>query len=135
MGGAVVISVDEPDAVAQAEAANRFAAAVYVGFEARTDDVCRVCYYAVPTFESTGGRSLAERLVTGLSGQVGVNPQLAGMRLQVLRETRMPAVLASLGSLRHTLDHSIDIARIVRSAIEQWVAQPLLPTAEQPQHS
>ena len=128
LSGAVVISVDEPDAIAQAEAANRFGAALYVGFEARTDEVSRVCYYAVPSFESTGGRSLAERMVTGLSGLAGLNPQLAGMRLQVLRETRMPAVLASLGSLRHTLDHSIEIARIVRTAIEQWAAQPLLST-------
>ena len=127
--GAVVISVDEPDAMAQAAAANRFGAELYVGFEARTDGVSRVCYYAVPTFESTGGRSLTERIVSGLCGVAGVDPQLAGMRLQVLRETRMPAVLTSLGSLRHTIDHANEVAHAVRVAIEQWAAQPLIPKA------
>ena len=35
--GATVMSLDEPDAVAQATAANHFAADVYLGFESRTE--------------------------------------------------------------------------------------------------
>ena len=125
LGGAVVISVDEPDAIAQAGAANRFRADLYVGFEARAEGASRICYYAVPTFESVGGRSLAERLVSGLAGISGIDPCLAGMRLQVLRETKMPAVLASFGSVRHTVDQAHDVARAARVAIEQWAARPL----------
>lgn len=123
--GTVVISVDEPDAIAQADAANRFGADLYVGFEARAQGASRICYYSVPTFESVGGRSLAERLVNGFAGIAGVDPCLAGMRLQVLRETKMPAVLASFGSVRHTVDHARDIAHLARVAIEQWAASPL----------
>jgi N-acetylmuramoyl-L-alanine amidase len=120
-----VISADEPDAIAQADAANHFGADLYVGFEARSDGASRICYYAVPTFESTGGRSLAERLVVGLGALAGGEACLAGMRLQVLRETRMPAVLASFGSVRHTTDHSLEVAQIVRVAIEAWAIHPL----------
>ena len=123
--GAVVISVDEPDARAQAEAANQFNADVYVGFEARLDGESRVSYYAVPTFESTGGRSLAERLIVGLASLTDVSPCLRGMRLQVLRETRMPAVLLSLGSVRQTVDLAAEITARVRDAVEAWAGQPL----------
>lgn len=125
LGGAVVISIDEPDAIAQADVANRFGADLYAGFEARVDGASRICYYAVPTFESVGGRSLAERLVNGLCGISGVDPCLAGMRLLVLRETKMPAVLASFGSVRHTLDHAHEVAHVARLAIEQWAVRPL----------
>jgi N-acetylmuramoyl-L-alanine amidase len=47
------------------------------------------------------------------------------MRLQVLRETRMPAVLISFGDVRNVTDHAINIAELVRVAIEQWFQDPL----------
>ena len=123
--GAIVISVDEPDAIAQADAANQFAADLYVGFESITEGPSRITYYAVPTFESTGGRSLAERVAVGLSRLSSSAPDVVGMRLQVLRETRMPAILNSFRSVRQTIDQSIEVARIVRVAIEEWALYPL----------
>ena len=60
MRGATVMSLDEPDAVAQATAANHFAADVYLGFESSTEPAASIQFYRVPTFESAGGRSLAE---------------------------------------------------------------------------
>ena len=99
---------------------------VYLGFEARADDVSTLSYYAVPEFESTGGRSLAERMQTGLAG-IGRAPARAsiGVRHQVLRETRMPAVLASLGSVRRMVDLSAPITAVVRDALAAWAAKPL----------
>ena len=55
-GGATVMSTDEYEAAAQAAAANRFGAQLYVGFEARSDERSLISYFAVPTFESIGGR-------------------------------------------------------------------------------
>jgi N-acetylmuramoyl-L-alanine amidase len=123
--GASVISVDEPDARAQAAAANNFAAHVYLGFESQPDATGRVAYYAVPTFESAGGRSLAERLATGLAGPAELEPVPQGMRLQVLRETRMPAVLISAPAVRKIIDASKDVTLIVRNALESWAGKPL----------
>jgi N-acetylmuramoyl-L-alanine amidase len=123
--GSIVVSVDEPDARTQAATANAFGASVYLGFEARPDDVSSIWYYAVPGFESSGGRTLGERLVAGLRGIPELDPCLAGLRHQVLRETRMPAILASLGSVRRTVDLSGDVTRIVRDALEAWAAKPL----------
>ena len=123
--GASVIAVDEPDARAQAAAANNFAAHVYLGFESQPDEAGRVAYYAVPEFESAGGRSLAERLATGLASPADLESIPHGMRLQVLRETRMPAVLISVSSVRKIIDSSKDVTLIVRNALESWAGKPL----------
>ena len=59
--GATVISTDEYEAGAQAAAANRFGATLYIGFEARSDKRSIISYFGVPTFESVGGRTLASQ--------------------------------------------------------------------------
>ena len=125
--GATVTATDEPDAPAQAATANRFAATVYVGFEARAETVATVCYYAVPTFESSGGRSLATRLVHMFEKRVPSIPLEAhGMRLPVLRETRMPAVLCAIGPVQHVIDLNSGVAAAVVEALESWADAPFL---------
>ena len=122
---ATVASSDEPDASVQAAAANRFAAHVYVGFEATVDPHSRVLYYAVPQFESTGGRLLATGIAQHCAARLADDPpEVRGMRLPVLRETRMPAVLVMLGDLPQALDHIASLIEAVMAALAEW-AQPL----------
>jgi N-acetylmuramoyl-L-alanine amidase len=123
--GATVMSTDEYEAAAQAAAANRFGATAYVGFEARADASSTVSYFAVPSFESVGGRSLATRVIDGLIGVPIAVPQIQGMRLPVLRETRMPAVLCSLGPVRDVVDSTDSISGAIVSALTSWTADPL----------
>jgi N-acetylmuramoyl-L-alanine amidase len=126
---ATVIASDEPDASAQAAAANRFAAHVYVGFEATGDTESSVHYYAVPQFESTGGRLLATAIAQHCSKRLaGFAPVVRGMRLPVLRETRMPAVLITLGDLRQAVDHAAYLVDGVIAALAEW-AQPIAAPA------
>ena len=116
-----VAATDEPDSAAQAAAANRFAANVYIGFEAGLDAGATVHYYAVPQFESAGGRRLAEAIGAQCATEVpSCTPAVAGMRLPVLRETRMPAVLMTLGDVQHALDHAPDLVRAVVTALGLW---------------
>jgi len=122
--GATVMSTDEYDAGAHAAAANRFGASAYLGFEARADTRSVVSYFAVPTFESIGGRALASRAVEHLSGVLPTRPELRGMRLPVLRETRMPAVLCSLGPVRDVVDATDGISAAMVTALEQWASSP-----------
>ena len=123
--GATVISTDEYDAAAQAAAANRFGASVYVGFEARTDERSVVSYFAVPTFESVGGRALAGQVVDRLRTVLLAGPEVRGMRLSVLRETRMPAVLCSLGPVRDVVDATDAISAAMVAALDAWAASPV----------
>ena len=123
--GATVMSTDEYDAPAQAAAANRFGAAAYVGFDARVDDCSVISYYAVPSFESVGGRALASCLVTELSDVLHSPPILSGMRLPVLRETRMPAVLCSVGPVRSVVDRANLLSDAVTRAVGVWSETPM----------
>jgi N-acetylmuramoyl-L-alanine amidase len=123
---ATVVASDEPDAAAQAAAANRFAATVYIGFEALPDQPNTVHYYAVPQFESAGGRVLAARIAASCAETVeGFHPAVRGMRLPVLRETRMPAVLVSIKEVQPVLDMTAELVVAVVEALEQWAADPL----------
>ena len=121
--GATVMSLDEPDAVAQATAANHFAADVYLGFESHTEPNVGVQFYRVPTFESAGGRSLAELIADRLSHVDDLRPEVAGMRLPMLRETRMPAVHCVFGPVRLALERGPAIAGAIIEAVEQWVSR------------
>jgi N-acetylmuramoyl-L-alanine amidase len=127
--GARVISVDELDPSIQAAAANRSGATAYVGFEARPDDLCTVAYYATAGFESAGGQALASRLVEHFGGITRLPPiRAAGMRLAVLRETRMTAVVCSIGPVPRLVDATPDLSDAVVAALEAWVQSPVLDT-------
>lgn len=120
--GAIVITVDDPDGSRHAATANTFDATLYVGFVA--GERAAVAYYAVTGFESTGGRRLAERLSDALAPQLGVAVAPVGMRVPVLRETRMPAVLCELPSARTATDRSHDLAAVIVTTLSAWVAAP-----------
>lgn len=121
--GATVMPLDEPDAVAQALAANHFAAHAYVGFETTIESMAVAHFYRVPTFESVGGRALAEGIATQLHGIAGLEPTTSGMRLPVLRETKMPAVLLTVGPVRTVADAHAAIAGGVLRALELWISR------------
>ncbi len=123
--GATVISTDEYEAGAHAAAANRFGANLYIGFEARSDERSIISYFAAPTFESVGGRTLASQAAARLEPVFAVAPEVRGMRLPVLRETRMPAVLCSLGPVREIVDATDAIASALVLAIVAWASSPM----------
>lgn len=121
VAGAQVMSLDEPDAVAQAVAANQYEAHLYIGLEGRLDLTSTVHFYQVATFESVGGRTLATCLTNELAA-IGVPvSQPVGMRMPVLRETRMPAVLVSVSPVRTAVDAAHDMGRAAMRSVEAWM--------------
>lgn len=123
--GATVMSTDEYEAAAQAAAANRFGATMYIGFEASPHVCADISYFAVPSFESVGGRSLGTHLVRQFDGVLPIAPTLRGMRLPVLRETRMPAVLCTIGPVRDVVDATGALTGAVTTAARLWGDAPL----------
>jgi N-acetylmuramoyl-L-alanine amidase len=121
--GASVVTVDEPDGSAHAAAANRFGADVYLGL-APTPGPVTVSYYAAPGFESVGGRHLARLLHERLARVVPAAEHPEGMRLAVLRETRMPAVLCELGPVQEVVKATPRVVDAARSALTCWVRTP-----------
>ena len=126
--GADVVLVDEPDAVAQAQAANRFRAHAYLGFEASFEPVSSVFYYRVPAFESTSGRALAERVADRTARFLDAAPHVTGIRLPVLRETRMPAIACRWGPVRHVVDDAYAISEAIAVALVDWLENVSSPS-------
>jgi N-acetylmuramoyl-L-alanine amidase len=120
---ASVMSLDEPDPVVQARAANTYGADVYLGFDAALPASAQhsvVHYYEVDTFVSTGGRHLAELIAVELTSPMD-QAMARGMRLPVLRETRMPAVLVSIGAVTAALGSAPRCSSACLRALELWV--------------
>jgi N-acetylmuramoyl-L-alanine amidase len=122
LAGATVISFDEPDVLEQSRATNHFGAHAYIGFESTAEPVAIAHYYQVPSFESAGGRALAEQIVARLQHVPGMQPQATGKRLPILRETKMPAVLCLVGPVRTSIDHAPAIATAVLDALAVWAS-------------
>lgn len=123
LAGAQVMSLDEPDAVAQAQAANRFAAHVYVGFEGGLSHASTAHFYQVPAFESVGGHTLATCLTVEFTSIGLAMTEPIGMRLPVLRETKMPAVLVTVAPVRAAVDAANDLGAATMRAVEAWMRQ------------
>ena len=49
-----------------------------------------------------------------------------GMRLPVLRETRMPAVLCAIGPVPHVFGVTPGVAAAVVEALESWADTPFI---------
>jgi N-acetylmuramoyl-L-alanine amidase len=123
--GSTVLTLDEPDGAHHAAAANGFGADVYVGLVG-SGHRCGVAYYATTGFESLGGHRLADllchELTISLSTSIG---RPVGMRLPVLRETRMPAVLIELGPPAAVAARTAAIAASVARGLARWVLAPV----------
>jgi N-acetylmuramoyl-L-alanine amidase len=123
--GANVVTVDDPDGSAHAQAANHFGADLYLGL-AGAEEGASIAYYAVPGFESVGGRHLATLLHRGLQDVLDEEPPPPrGMRIPVLRETRMPAVLCELGPVEAVVSRAPRVSRAICRAVTCWVETPV----------
>jgi N-acetylmuramoyl-L-alanine amidase len=125
--GAVVQVVHHPDEHERASAANAFTADVFVGVVVRAQPGSVVAYYAHEAFESVGGRRHAELVAAGLPATVPdvAAPEHRGMRLPVLRETRMPAVVIELGPPEVAVHRAPDLVRCVADAVQRWASDPI----------
>jgi N-acetylmuramoyl-L-alanine amidase len=130
--GAVVTVVHHPDDTERAEAANSFGAAVFLGVAVREEPGVAVSFYAREGFESVGGRRLAEMVLDALAKPIADlgamdfgGPTARGMRLPILRETRMPAVLLELGPPSVVVAHAPLLVAGVRRALTRWATEPL----------
>ena len=84
-----------------------------------------MAYYATAGFESAGGRALADQLVEAIDrAELLPQAEASGMRLPVLRETRMTAVVCSLGPVQRVVDAAPIISDAVLEALSTWVAPP-----------
>jgi N-acetylmuramoyl-L-alanine amidase len=128
LAGGKVLTLHQPDGSAQASAANQFEAEVYVGLCLTSENRASLAYFATTGFESAGGRRLAEQCAPALLPLLQVpDVQVEGMRLPILRETRMPAMYARLGPSHLVVGRTAALAVALAGAIARWATTPLEP--------
>ena len=123
LDGAEVLTLHHPDLSEQARTANGWDGGAYLGLTlAETDQ--QVSYFEIEGFISHGGRALAECCAQALSGLFGTGVVANGMRLPILRETRMPAVWCRLGPPSRVVEQSAAVTDALREAVTTWCVNP-----------
>ena len=124
-----MITADELDPSIHAAAANRYAATVYLGFEPRTDEhVARgLLRHRRASSRPAVARSPSASSARSRPCSVLAPGRASGMRLAVLRETRMTAVVCSLGPVQRVVDAAPAISDAVVAALAAWAAAPMPP--------
>lgn len=125
--GAEVLTLHDPDEGAHAAQANAAKVDVYVGL--RLDpalDGCRSAYFlGHDGFCSEAGRHLARLVERTMADRLGIPAAgCRGMRMPVLRETRMPATVVDIGPPAVAVVRSKDVAEALTAALDRWVGRP-----------
>jgi N-acetylmuramoyl-L-alanine amidase len=124
--GADVVPLLHPDGSLQAAAANAAQVEAYIGLRLDPDRTrCSASYYAGYSYESAGGRRLAELLQSLAAEALGIPADgVQGMSLPVLRETRMPAVICEVGPPSIVVRRAGALAHAIVEALTLWAATP-----------
>jgi len=125
--GARVVPLLHPDPSMQAAAANAAGVDVYLGLRLDSNHAqCSTAYYSGYSYESAGGRRLAELVHALAAAALGVPAEgVTGMTLPVLRETRMPAVVCEVGPPQVVVRHAGALAEALAQALVAWAATPV----------
>lgn len=124
--GAETVVLQHHDPSALADQANTLRCDLLVDLEVG-DPPCWCAFYQSGDFESSGGRRLAELLTSALA-DIGLNPGPSrGLRLTLLRETRMPAVVVHLGPVDRVVTDPTSITEACTRAVADWAREPIAP--------
>ena len=94
------------------------------GLEALLAHMTPVDLVLVEGFKSEGGLRLAGRCAAALSTCLPDTCEVLGMRIPILRATKMPAVLCSLGPPATVVRATDEVASALAGAITAWADDP-----------
>jgi N-acetylmuramoyl-L-alanine amidase len=124
--GASAVPLPHLDGAEQASAANSLGVDVFIGLALDPEQTgCEAAYWQSPHGSaSEGGRQLAQLLAPALGRALedGGQAVAVGMSIPVLRETRMPAVVCTVGSM--VVPHAPAVAEAFAEVLEAWCADP-----------
>ncbi len=125
---AQVLTLHEPDLSVQAAAANAFDGSVYLGLRVHAEALCTATYFSTEGFTSDGGRALALQAEEFLPRVLALEEaQIAGGRLPILRETRMPAIWCDIGPASRVVRRTAALADTIVTMLTAWCENPLGP--------
>lgn len=131
--GAHVLTFSHPDGPTQARLANSADGDVFIELQVTPGPSHRLAYFRGVRFWSQPGHALAQHTGQELEPILGLQPEILGMRLPLLRETRMPAIVVELGPASRVVTHNEQIATAIARALVSWATEPVsLPLVQRP---
>ncbi|NOX29097.1 MAG: hypothetical protein GXP35_03460 [Actinobacteria bacterium] len=119
--GASVLTIHHPDWSMHARQANTVAADLVIALDTRPGQNS-ISYFAATGVESGAGRALAYCAAEHLESVTGlVRPR--GLRLPILRETRMTAISCRFGDMGTVVRNAPQLASKLTSSVLAWVGQ------------
>ena len=117
--GAEVLTTHHPDWSSHAQQANMFDADFCIGIEIR-DEGSAVCHFLGDHFESPTGKQLGSAVAENLQSIFpGISSQ--GMRLPLLRETRMPALLLRIDDVTALVRNHHTMSLVITDALRSFI--------------
>ncbi len=123
--GARVLTFSHPDGPTQARLANSADGDVFVELQLTPGPSHRLAYFRGVRFWSQPGHALAQHAGQALAVILGVEPEVVGMRLPLLRETRMPAIVIEIGPASRVVTQNEQIATAIAQALVSWATEPV----------
>ncbi len=122
-----ILIVDDINHAAHLRTANTFNAHAFVSIGCNPDEANFAAYYETENFVSRGGKSLAKIVATKFGDQStqalrDIAMHDIAMRLPVLRETRMPAVVCNIADHNGVIHLWREIGDAIANAIAVWVS-------------
>jgi N-acetylmuramoyl-L-alanine amidase len=119
--GSDVHPLPPDDHSALAAAANGFGSDLYVHLAPGEDAGVGVAYYSFQNFTSLRGQRLANLVMSTVPpGLLGPRHDTTGMRLDVLRETKMPAIHVELGPPTEAIRIRSLLMAHITAAVVEW---------------
>ncbi len=123
LAGAQPLELHQPDASAQAAAANAAEVDCYIGLRLEpSHGLAKTYFYRGYRYESAASRRLAELLVNAAACGLGLRDGGAhGMAETILRRTAMPAVVLELGAPHQVGMQTSRLGQAVQESLDQWL--------------
>ncbi len=124
---ATILDISHPNGAIHASIANSANVDMCLSITLALDtDTSTIAYYAGHSYESPGGKRLAQLVVQHLKKYFDSAPiDCRGMSLPILRETQMTAILCQIGSSCNIAESMPSYANAISAAIAEWVVSPI----------
>ena len=107
-----------------AQLSNSLDADLYFGITSSSQDLRSISYFSNQRYTSPGGVSLANTLHERFLPILGEALETVGRANQALRETRMPAIVLTIGPTSDLIACGPDLAATAADAIFSWLTEP-----------
>jgi N-acetylmuramoyl-L-alanine amidase len=121
--GAEVVTAHHPDWSNHARQANSFGADFCIGVEIR-EGISSICHFLGDHFESPTGKQIGRAISSNLQ-ELFPGITSTGMRLPLLRETQMPALLCRVSDVNVLVRSHQMMAKIITHALRGFVQKGL----------